>query len=159
MSQGDTTICIVGNLVADIELRYTQSGTPVANGRLATNPRRYDSQTNQWVDGEPVFMAFTIWKAQGENAANSLTKGTRVVVVGNLKQRSYETREGEKRTIFEVEADDIAPSLKFATAQVQRSQGGGQSQGSFGGRQQQGGGQQPRQNSGGFPPMDEDPWN
>ena len=148
MSQGETPVTIVGNLVADVELRYAPNGTAVANGRVATNPRRYDSQSGQWVDGEPLFLTFNVWRQAAENVANSLRKGDRVVVTGVLKQRTFDTREGEKRTVFEIEADEVAPSLKFATASVDKSgRGGGKPQNWQQGNQ-----------GGGFPPADDDPW-
>ncbi|WP_312980570.1 single-stranded DNA-binding protein [Corynebacterium sp.] len=132
MAQGDTPITVVGNLVADPELRYTPTGAAVANFRVASTPRRFDSQSNQWVDGEALFLQCNIWRQAAENVANSLTKGDRVIVNGRLRQRSFETREGEKRTVFEVEADEVGPSLKYATTQVTKTsrQGGG-----FGGQQ------------------------
>lgn len=168
MAQGDTPITIVGNVVADPELRYTPSGAAVANFRVASTPRRFDSQSNQWVDGEALFLACNIWKQAAENVANSLTKGSRVIVQGRLKQRSYETREGEKRTVYEVEVDEVGPSLKYATAQVTKTphhvvgkggmQNRQQSGGWSGGGAQQGGwnNQQPQQ-QGGFPDNDEIP--
>lgn len=124
--QGDTPITIVGNLVADPELRYTPSGAAVTNFRVASTPRRFDSQANQWVDGDALFLTCIIWRQAAENVANSLTKGDRVIVTGRLRQRSYDTREGEKRTVFEVEVDDVGPSLRYATSQVTRTprQGG-----------------------------------
>jgi single-strand DNA-binding protein len=121
MAQGDTPITLVGNLVADPELRYTPSGAAVANFRVASTPRRFDSQSNQWVDGEALFLACNIWRQAAENVANSLTKGDRVIVQGRLRQRSYDTREGEKRTVFEVEVDEVGPSLRYATAQTTRT--------------------------------------
>lgn len=134
MSQGDTPITVVGNIVADPELRYTPSGSAVANFRVASTPRRYDSQAGQWVDGEALFLTCNVWRQAAENVANSLNKGDRVVVTGRLRQRSFETREGENRTVFEVDADEVAPSLKYATAQVSRNpRGGGPSAGGFGG--------------------------
>ena len=138
MAQGDTPITVVGNIVADPELRYTPSGAAVANFRVASTPRRFDSQSNQWVDGEALFLTCNIWRQAAENVANSLTKGDRVVVTGRLRQRSYETREGEKRTVFEVEVDEVGPSLRYATAQVSKTprQGG---QGNWNGGQQGGG--------------------
>ncbi|MEJ6549873.1 single-stranded DNA-binding protein [Corynebacterium sp. USCH3] len=153
MAQGDTPITVVGNLVADIELRYTPSGAAVANGRVASTPRRYDSQSNQWVDGDALFITFNIWKQAAENTANSLTKGDRVIVTGRLRQRSFETREGEKRTVFEVEADEVGPSLKYATTQVTKTPRQG---GNFGGQQPQG---NTAGSFGGRPPGDDDPWN
>ncbi|WP_297006397.1 single-stranded DNA-binding protein [uncultured Corynebacterium sp.] len=138
MAQGDTPITLVGNLVADPELRYTPSGAAVANFRVASTPRRFDSQSNQWVDGEALFLACNIWRQAAENVANSLTKGDRVIVTGRLRQRSYDTREGEKRTVFEVEVDEVGPSLRYATSQVTKTprQGG---QGNWNGGNQGGG--------------------
>lgn len=120
MAQGDTVITVVGNLVADPELRFTPSGAAVANFRVASTPRRYDSQTSQWVDGEAMFLSCNIWRQAAENVAETLTKGMRVILQGRLRQRSYESN-GEKRTVFEVEVDEIGPSLKYATAQVTRT--------------------------------------
>lgn len=172
MAQGDTPITLVGNLVADPELRYTPSGTAVANFRVASTPRRFDSQSNQWVDGEALFLQCNVWRAAAENVANSLNKGERVIVTGRLRQRSFETREGEKRTVFEVEADEVGPSLKYATCLTEknpRNNGG-----NFGGRPHQQapntghnqnngapGGQQASQGSfGGWSgATDDDPWN
>ncbi|WP_334136988.1 single-stranded DNA-binding protein, partial [Corynebacterium variabile] len=139
MAQGDTPITIVGNVVADPELRYTPSGAAVANFRVASTPRRFDSQSNQWVDGEALFLACNIWKQAAENVANSLTKGSRVIVQGRLKQRSYETREGEKRTVYEVEVDEVGPSLKYATAQVTKTPHHVVGKGGMQNRQQSGG--------------------
>lgn len=119
--QGDTNITIVGNLVADPELRFSPAGAAVANFRIASTPRRYDSQSNQWVDGDPIFMTCSIWKQAAENVAESLTKGMRVIATGRLKQRSYETREGEKRSVIEMDVDEIGPSLRYATTQVNRN--------------------------------------
>lgn len=138
MAQGDTPITLVGNLVADPELRYTPSGAAVANFRVASTPRRFDSQSNQWVDGEALFLACNVWRQAAENVANSLTKGDRVIVTGRLRQRNYETREGEKRTVYEVEVDEVGPSLRYATSQVTKTprQGG---QGGWNGGQQGGG--------------------
>jgi single-strand DNA-binding protein len=150
MAQGDTPITLVGNLVADPELRYTPSGAAVANFRVASTPRRFDSQSNQWVDGEALFLACNIWRQAAENVANSLTKGDRVIVQGRLRQRSYDTREGEKRTVYEVEVDEVGPSLRYATSQVTKTprQGG---QGNWnGGNQGNQGGQGNAGNQGGF---------
>ena len=123
---GDTFLTVVGNLVADPELRFTQSGVPVANFRVASTPRQYDKASGQWVDGEPLFLSCTAWRELAENAAESLSRGTRVVVAGYLRSRSYETAEGEKRTAVELEVDEVAPSLRFAVAVVtRRVQGGG----------------------------------
>jgi single-strand DNA-binding protein len=136
---GDTQITIVGNLVADPELRFTANGQAVANFRIASTPRFKDQQTGEWKDGDGVFLTVNVWRQAAENVAESLTRGMRVIVQGRLKQRSYETREGEKRTVYEIEADDVGPSLKNATAKVTKAQrsGGGQPQGGFGGGQQQ----------------------
>ena len=140
MAQGDTTITVVGNLVADPELRFTPAGAAVANFRIASTPRTFNRSTNQWEDGEALFLTCNVWREAAENAAESLTKGMRVIVQGRLRQRSYETREGEKRTIFEVEVDEVGPSLKYAKASVTRNpRSGGQGGGNFGGNQ--GGGQ------------------
>ncbi len=143
---GDTQITVVGNLVDDPELRFTPSGAAVANFRIASTPRTFDRQTNEWKDGEALFLSCSVWRQAAENVAESLQKGMRVVVQGNLRSRQYETREGEKRTVFEIQVDEVGPSLKYATAKVTRTQRSGGS--SYGG--QQGGGQ------GG--PSDNDPW-
>ena len=121
MAQGDTPITIVGNLVADPELRFTPSGAAVANFRIASTPRTFNKDTNQWEDGEALFLTCNVWRQAAENVAESLSKGMRVVVTGRLKQRSYETKEGEQRTVFEVEVDEVGPSLKYATATVNRN--------------------------------------
>ena len=125
---GETVITVVGNLVDDPELRFTPSGAAVANFRIASTPRTFDKQTNEWKDGDALFLSCSVWRQAAENVAESLLKGMRVVVQGRLKQRSYETREGEKRTVVELEVDEVGPSLKYATAKVarvQRSGGGG----------------------------------
>ena len=128
---GETNITLVGNLVDDPELRFTPSGSAVANFRIASTPRTFDRATNEWKDGESLFLTCNVWRQYAENVAESLTKGMRVIVSGRLKQRSYETREGEKRTVFEVEVDEVGPSLRSATAKVTRaSRAGG---GGFGG--------------------------
>src|SRR5438477_9462602 len=116
MAAGDTQITIAGNLVDDPELRFTPAGQPVARFRIASTPRFLDKNTNEWKDGEGLFLTVNCWRQMAENVAESLTKGSRVIVQGRLKQRSYETKEGEKRTVIEIEADDIGPSLKNATA-------------------------------------------
>lgn len=121
MAQNETQITVVGTMVADVELRFTPSGTPVANFRIASNPRQFNKQTNQWEDMEALFLACNVWRQAAENVAESLQKGMRVIVQGRLRQRSYQTREGEKRTTFEVEVDEVGPSLTFATAQVNRT--------------------------------------
>lgn len=118
----ETTLNITGNLVEDPELRFTPSGAAVANFKIASTPRTFDRQSNEWKDGETLFMRCAAWKELGENVAESLTKGMRVVAEGRLKSRSYETKEGEKRTVIELEIDEIGPSLKYATAKVTRTQ-------------------------------------
>jgi single-strand DNA-binding protein len=135
---GETVITVVGNLVDDPELRFTPSGAAVANFRIASTPRTFDRQTNEWKDGDALFLTCSVWRQAAENVAESLQKGMRVVVQGRLKSRQYETREGEKRTVFEIDVDEVGPSLKYATAKVTRTQrsGGG---GGYGA--QQGGGQ------------------
>ncbi|MBA2311125.1 MAG: single-stranded DNA-binding protein [Pseudonocardiales bacterium] len=125
---GDTTITVVGNLTADPELRFTPSGAAVANFTVASTPRSFDKASGEWKDGEALFMRCNIWRQAAENVAETLTRGMRVVVSGRLRQRSYETREGEKRTVVELEVDEIGPSLKYATAKVNkvsRGSGGG----------------------------------
>ena len=125
---GETVITVVGNLIDDPELRFTPSGAAVANFRIASTPRTFDKQTNEWKDGEALFLSCSVWRQAAENVAESLQRGMRVIVQGRLKQRSYETREGEKRTVVELEVDEVGPSLKFATAKVtraSRSGGGG----------------------------------
>ncbi|ANE05111.1 single-stranded DNA-binding protein [Corynebacterium crudilactis] len=151
MAIGDTNITVVGNIVADPELRFTPSGAAVANFRIASTPRSFNRQTNQWEDGEALFLTVNVWRQAAENVAESLSKGMRVIVTGRLKQRSYETREGEKRSVFEVEADEVGPSLTFAKADVQRTPRGGNSGGNFGGGNQGGGfGGNQNSNQGGF---------
>jgi len=129
---GDTTITVVGNLTADPELRFTPSGAAVANFTVASTPRIYDRQSGEWKDGEALFLRCNIWREAAENVAESLTRGARVIVTGRLKQRSFETREGEKRTVVEVEVDEIGPSLRYATAKVNKASRGGGG-GGFGG--------------------------
>ena len=150
MSQNETPLTIVGNLVDDPSLRFTPSGAAVANFRVASTPRHFNKDTNQWEDGEGLFLTCNVWRQAAENVAESLSKGMRVIVNGRLRQRSYETREGEKRTVYEVEVDEVGPSLKYATAKVTRTsrEGGG-----FQGGGQQGYGGQQRQQQ----PQD-DPW-
>jgi single-strand DNA-binding protein len=125
---GEPPITVVGNLTADPELRFTPSGAAVANFTVASTPRTLDRQSNEWRDGEPLFLGCSVWRQAAENAAESLTRGMRVIVTGRLKARSYETREGEKRTVFEIEVDEVAPSLRYATAKVTKTSrsGGGQ---------------------------------
>jgi single-strand DNA-binding protein len=122
---GETVITVVGNLTADPELRYTQNGLAVANFTIASTPRTFDRQANDWKDGEALFLRASVWREFAEHVAGSLTKGSRVIATGRLKQRSYETKEGEKRTSIELEVDEIGPSLRYATAQVTRTSGGG----------------------------------
>lgn len=118
---GETPITVIGNLVADPELRFTPSGAAVCNFRVASTPRSFNRESNQWEDGQPLFLTVNVWRKQAENVAESLSKGMRVMVTGRLKQRSYENREGEKRHVFEVDADDVGPSLAFAYANVTRN--------------------------------------
>ncbi|MFD7412097.1 single-stranded DNA-binding protein [Kitasatospora purpeofusca] len=173
---GETVITLVGNLVDDPELRFTPSGAAVAKFRIASTPRTFDRQTNEWKDGESLFLTCNVWRQPAENVAESLQRGMRVIVQGRLRQRSYETKEGEKRTVFEVEVDEVGPSLRSATAKVTRAnrsggpggapggggfgggpQGGGQGGGNWGG----GGGQQGGGwggNSGGQSGPSDDPW-
>lgn len=133
MAAGDTTITIVGNLVEDPNLRFTPSGQPVATFRIASTPRFLDKQTNEWKDGDALFLTCNVWRQAAENCAESLQRGMRVIVQGRLKQRSYETKEGEKRTVYEVEVDEVGPSLKNATAKVNKTQRQGGSSSGFGG--------------------------
>jgi single-strand DNA-binding protein len=129
---GETTITVVGNLTDDPELRFTPSGAAVAKFRIASTPRTLDRQSGEWKDGEPLFLACNIWRDAAEHVAESLQRGTRVIVQGRLRQRSYETREGEKRTVYELEVDEIGPSLRYATAKVQRMNRSGGGGGGFG---------------------------
>ena len=129
---GDTTITVVGNLTADPELRFTPSGAAVANFTVASTPRIYDRQSGEWKDGEALFLRCNIWREAAENVAESLTRGSRVIVTGRLKQRSFETRDGEKRTVVEVEVDEIGPSLRYATAKVNKASRSGGGGGGFG---------------------------
>ncbi len=121
MAAGDTPITVVGNLVADPELRFTASGQPVATFRIASTPRFMDKATNEWKDGDSLFLSCNVWRQAAENVAESLQRGMRVIVTGRLKQRQYETKEGEKRTVYEVEVDDVGPSLRNASAKVARA--------------------------------------
>jgi len=122
---GETTITLIGNLTADPELRFTPSGAAVANFTVASTPRTFDRQTQEWKDGEAMFINCAAWRNLAENVAESLTKGARVIVSGRLRSRSYEGREGEKRTVFEIEVDEIGPSLRYATAKVTRTASAG----------------------------------
>ncbi len=136
MAIGDINVTVVGNLTADPELRFTPSGAAVASFTVAASSRYLDRQSNEWKDTDPVFMRCSVWRQYAENVAESLTKGTRVIVQGRLKQRSYETREGEKRTVVEMEVDDVGPALRYATAKVTRTargDGGGSGGGGGGG--------------------------
>jgi single-strand DNA-binding protein len=133
---GETVITVVGNLVDDPELRFTPSGAAVANFRIASTPRTFDKNSNEWKDGDALFLSCSVWRQAAENVAESLQRGMRVVVQGRLKARTYETREGEKRTVFEIEVEEVGPSLKYATAKVSRttrSGGNGGGGGGFGG--------------------------
>ncbi len=166
MAAGDTQITIAGNLVDDPELRFTPAGQPVARFRVASTPRFRDNSTGEWKDGDSLFLTCNVWRQAAENVAESLTRGMRVIVSGRLRQRSYETKEGEKRTVYEVEVDDVGPSLRNASAKVnkvarsggdggygggQRSSGGRPSGGQPSGGQQGGSG-------GGYGGGDADPW-
>jgi single-strand DNA-binding protein len=140
---GETTITVIGNLTDDPELRFTPSGAAVAKFRVASTPRTLDRASGEWKDGEPLFLSCNVWRQAAENVAESLQRGARVIVTGRLRQRSYETREGEKRTVIELEVDEIGPSLRYATAKVQkmsRSSGGGFGASGGGGGGGQGGG-------------------
>jgi single-strand DNA-binding protein len=149
---GETLITVVGNLTADPELRFTPSGAAVASFTVASTPRTLDRQSNEWKDGEALFLRCSIWRQAAENVAESLTRGSRVIVSGRLKQRSFETREGEKRTVIELDVEEVGPSLKYATAKVNRTQRGSSTGGGFGG----GGGGNAGGGSGGGP--SDDPW-
>ena len=162
---GETQITIVGNLVDDPELRFTPSGAAVANFRVASTPRVFDRQSGEWRDGESLFLTCSVWRQYAENVAESLQRGMRVIVQGRLKQRSYETKEGEKRTVFEVDVEEVGPALRHATAKVTKTQrqGGGFGGGGYGGAPQgggyggQGGGYGGNQGARSGPPAD-DPW-
>lgn len=125
MAAGDTVITIIGNLTQDPELRFTPSGAAVANFTVASTPRTFDRQSNEWKDGETLFMRCSVWREAAENVAESLVRGSRVLVSGRLKSRSFETKEGEKRTVMELEVDEVGPSLRYATAKVNKTQRGG----------------------------------
>jgi len=176
---GETTITVVGNLTADPELRFLPSGAPVANFTVASTPRTFDRQSGEWKDGEAMFLNCAVWRQAAENVAESLTKGMRVIVVGRLRSRSYDTREGDRRTVFEIEVDEIGPALRYATAKVTRTPsggggGGGYSGGGYSGGGYSGGGQSsgggggysggqssgwgPGQNAGGDRSGGSDPW-
>ncbi|MBM3669544.1 MAG: single-stranded DNA-binding protein [Actinobacteria bacterium] len=144
MAAGDITVTVVGNLTNDPELRFTPSGAAVASFTVASSSRVLDKTTNEWKDGDTTYLRCSVWRQYAENVAESLTKGTRVIVTGRLKQRSYETREGEKRTVMEIDVDDVGPALRYATAKVNRVQRSG---GGFGG-----------ENGGGGAAPADDPW-
>jgi single-strand DNA-binding protein len=151
MAAGDVTVTVVGNLTNDPELRFTPSGAAVANFTVASTPRILDKATNEWKDGDALFLRCSIWRQAAENVAESLQRGARVIVTGRLKQRSYETKEGEKRTVVECDVDEVGPSLRYATAKVVKGQrSGGQSSG--GGSSYDG----PAASSGS--PANDDPW-
>ncbi|MET9057410.1 single-stranded DNA-binding protein [Streptomyces antibioticus] len=160
---GETVITVVGNLVDDPELRFTPSGAAVAKFRVASTPRTFDRQTNEWKDGESLFLTCSVWRQAAENVAESLQRGMRVVVQGRLKQRSYEDREGVKRTVYELDVEEVGPSLRNATAKVTKTSGGGRGgQGGYNGGGGQGGGgwgggPGGGQQGGGGAPAD-DPW-
>jgi single-strand DNA-binding protein len=157
---GETVITVVGNLTDDPELRFTPSGAAVANFRVASTPRNFNRQTNAWEDGDPLFLSCSVWRQAAENVAESLQRGARVVVTGRLKQRSYETREGEKRTVFELDVDEVGPSLRYATAKVTKTQRSGAG---FGNTQPPAGGNDPWATAPAPPPNQSgqaasDPW-
>lgn len=153
---GDTVMTVIGNLTADPELRFTASGAAVANFTVASTPRTFDRASGEWKDGEALFLRCNIWRQPAENVAESLTRGSRVIVSGRLKQRSFETKEGEKRTVIELEVDEIGPSLKYATAKVNKASRSGGGGGGFGGGG--GGGSRPAASSGGNDGPRDDPW-
>lgn len=148
---GETIITIVGNLTGDPELRFTPSGAAVANFTVASTPRTFDRQSNEWKDGETLFMRCSVWRDAAENVAESLQRGTRVIVTGRLKSRSYETKEGEKRTVIEMDVDEVGPSMKYATAKVNKTSRGGSGGGFGGGDGGSGGGQDPWATGGSAP--------
>ena len=161
MAAGDTAITIAGNLVDDPELRFTPAGQPVAKFRVASTPRYLDKNTNEWKDGDSLFLSCNVWRQAAENVAESLTRGMRVIVSGRLRQRSYETKEGEKRTVYEIEVDDVGPSLRNASAKVNkvaRSSGNGGGQGGSGGGQGGSGGGRGSAGGQGGSGQDPDPW-
>jgi single-strand DNA-binding protein len=171
---GETVITVVGNLTNDPELRFTPSGAAVAGFTVASTPRTLDRESGQWKDGDPLFLRCSVWRQYAENVAESLTKGMQVIVQGRLKQRSYETKEGEKRTVVELDVDEIGPCLKFATAKITKAARGSGGGGGYGGGSGGGGGdwasnapaapsggsvqRSGGQQSGGQPPQQEDPW-
>ncbi len=154
---GETVITVVGNLVDDPELRFTPSGAAVAKFRVASTPRTFDRQTNEWKDGESLFLTCSVWRQAAENVAESLQRGMRVIVQGRLKQRSYEDREGVKRTVYELDVDEVGASLRSATAKITKTSGGRGAQGGYGGGQGGGGWGGQQGAPGGNAPAD-DPW-
>jgi len=166
MAAGDTQITIAGNLVDDPELRFTPAGQPVARFRVASTPRFRDNSTGEWKDGDSLFLTCNVWRQAAENVAESLTRGMRVIVSGRLRQRSYETKEGEKRTVYEVEVDDVGPSLRNASAKVNRvarsggdgGYGGGQRGSGGSGGRSSGGQSSGGQGGGGYGGGEPDPW-
>ncbi|PRA04129.1 single-stranded DNA-binding protein [Arthrobacter sp. MYb229] len=167
---GETVITVIGNLTADPELRFTPSGSAVANFTIASTPRTFDRQSNEWKDGEALFLRASVWREAAENVAETFTKGMRVIAQGRLRSRSYDTKEGERRTVMELEVDEIGPSLRFASAKVTRTQRSGGGQGGFGNNgggggfsnaPQQNAPQQPQpqpQQGGGWNAPSNDPW-
>ncbi|MFC9432883.1 single-stranded DNA-binding protein [Nocardia sp. NPDC057030] len=157
---GDTVITVIGNLTADPELRFTPAGAAVANFTVASTPRVFDRNSNEWKDGEALFLRCNIWREAAENVAESLTRGSRVIVSGRLKQRSYETREGEKRQVVELEVDEVGPSLRYATAKVNKTSrgGGGGGFGSGGSGGSGGGSSAPAGSGGRSGGAEDDPW-
>jgi single-strand DNA-binding protein len=158
MAAGDTQITIAGNLVDDPELRFTPSGQAVARFRVASTPRFRDNATGEWKDGDSLFLTCNVWRQAAENSAESLTRGMRVIVSGRLRQRSYETKEGEKRTVYEVEVDDVGPSLRNASAKVNRASRGSGEGGFGGGNNNRGGSAQGSSSGAGNGARNEDPW-
>jgi len=159
MAAGDTQITIAGNLVDDPELRFTPAGQPVARFRVASTPRFRDNSTGEWKDGDSLFLTCNVWRQAAENVAESLTRGMRVIVSGRLRQRSYETKEGEKRTVYEVEVDDVGPSLRNASAKVNRVARSGAGDGGYGGGQRSSGGRSSGGGQGGgYGGGEPDPW-
>ncbi|WPR65219.1 single-stranded DNA-binding protein [Glutamicibacter protophormiae] len=152
---GETVIAVIGNLTADPELRFTPSGSAVANFTIASTPRTFDRNTNEWKDGDALFLRASVWKEAAENVAETLTKGMRVIAQGRLRSRSYDTKEGERRTVMELEVDEIGPSLRFASAKVTRTQRSGGGGGGFTNSAPQ----NTTQQGGGWNPPANDPWN
>ncbi|GIE87182.1 single-stranded DNA-binding protein [Actinoplanes regularis] len=158
---GETVITVVGNLVNDPELRFTNSGAAVCSFRIASTPRTLDRQSNEWKDGEPLFLSCSVWRDAAEHVSESLQRGARVIVQGRLRQRTYDTKEGEKRTVVELEVDEIGPSLRYATAKVQKTSRSGGGGGGFGASSGGGGGNRQQFNGGGGGRSNndyDDPW-